>query len=191
MASPIGKLIVRAPTRAAMASAMSGIYDYPHVVLLYHSMYRVAKNYPQIKTALPVTEYLRRAYGTAVALFTVPMQIEGWSAYRTGLYNEVVIVDLIADLQAAGMTKEAETLKGHWEQKVKTFVNGQLNLFQSEYAFDSTGFESTHALARCAVARADKACENQTGIPLENAQRFMQMQLASNIFCRGWVEPAY
>src|SRR5205807_106032 len=101
------------------------IYDYPHIVLLYHSMYRLAKNNPQIKTALPAAEYLRRAYGTALALFTVPMQIEGWSAYRTGLYNEVVIVDLIADLRAEGMIAEAETLKGHWEQKVKTFVNGQ------------------------------------------------------------------
>ena len=167
------------------------IYDYPHIVLLYYSMYRVAKNNPQIKTALPAAEYLRRAYGTAIALFTVPMEIEHWSAYRTGLYNERVIVDLIADLQAEGMNTEAEKLKGHWEQKVKTFVNGQLNLFQSEYAFDSTGFESTHALARYALAHADQPGENKTGIPLENAQRFMQAQLAANIFCRGWLEPAY
>jgi hypothetical protein len=167
------------------------IYDYPHIVLLYYSMYRVAKNNPQIKTALPAAEYLRRAYGTAIALFTVPMEIEHWSAYRTGLYNERVIVDLISDLQEDGMTAEAEKLKGHWEQKVKTFVNGQLNLFQSEYAFDSTGFEATHALARYALAHADRPGENKTGIPLENAQRFMQAQLASNIFCRGWLEPAY
>jgi hypothetical protein len=167
------------------------IYDYPHVVLMYYSMYRVAKNYPQIKTFLPAAEYLRRAYGTALAMFTVPMQIERWSAYRTGLYNELVIVDLIADLQAAGMTQEASLLKEHWEQKVKTFVNGQLNLFQSEYPFDSTGFESTHALARYALEHADRPGENRTGIPLENAQRFMEKQLAANIFCRGWPEPAY
>jgi len=167
------------------------IYDYPHVMLLYYSMYRVAKNYPQIKTVLPATEYLRRAYGTANALFTVPMDIERWSAYRTGLYNERVIVDLIADLQAAGMTAEAEKLKGHWEQKVKTFVGGQVNLFQSEYAFDSTGFEATQALARYAIEHADQPGENKSGISLENAQRFMQLQLASNIFCRGWLEPAY
>lgn len=167
------------------------IYDYPHVVLLYHSMYRVAKNYPQIKTALPATDYLRRAYGTAIALFTVPMEIEHWSAYRTGLYNERVIVDLISDLQAEGMITEAEKLKGHWEQKVKAFVNGQLNLFQSEYAFDSTGFESTHALARYALEHADKPGQSSLGISLESAQRFMQTQLAANIFCRGWLEPAY
>jgi len=167
------------------------IYDYPHIVLMYHAMYRIAKNHPQIKTALPAAEYLKRAYGTAVALFTVPMQVEKWSAYRTGLYNERVIVDLIADLRSEGMTTEAETLRRHWEQKVSTFVNGQLNLFQSEYAFDSTGFEATHALAKYALDHADKSGENKTGIPLENAQRFMQKQLISNIFCRGWPETAY
>jgi hypothetical protein len=167
------------------------IYDYPHIVLMYHSMYRVAKNNPQIKTALPALDYLKRAFGTAVALFTVPMQVERWSAYRTGLYNELVIVNVISDLRAEGMTTEAETLERHWKEKVKTFVNGQLNLFQSEYAFDSTGFEATHALAKYALQNADKPGENKTGIPQENALRFMQKQLASNTFCRGWPEPAY
>jgi hypothetical protein len=167
------------------------IYDYPHITLMYHSMYRIAKNYPEIKTLLPADEYLRRAYGTAVALFTVPMQIERWSAYRTGLYNELVIVNLISDLEAAGMKTEAATLRGHWEQKVKTFASGQVNLFQSEYAFDSTGFEATHALAKYALQIADKPGENKSGISTESAERFMQTQLASNIFCRGWLEPAY
>lgn len=167
------------------------IYDYPHLVLMYHSMFRIAKNYPEIKTLLPAEEYLRRAYGTAVALFTVPMQVERWSAYRTGLYNELVIVNLIKDLEAAGLQNEAATLRNHWEQKVKTFVNGDLNLFQSEYAFDSTGFEATHALAKYALQVADKAGESKSGISRENAERFMQTQLAANIFCRGWPEPAY
>ncbi|HEV8429898.1 MAG TPA: DUF5695 domain-containing protein [Pyrinomonadaceae bacterium] len=167
------------------------IYDYPHILVMYHAMYRVAKNFPGIKTALPATEYLRRAYGTALALFTVPMQIERWSAYRTGLYNELVIVSLLSDLEAAGLSAEAQTLRAHWEQKVKTFVSGQVNLFQSEYAFDSTGFEATHALAKYALDHADHPGENKTGIPFENAQAFMEKQLASNIFCRGWLEPAY
>jgi hypothetical protein len=167
------------------------IYDYPHITLMYHSMYRVAKNYPEIKTLLPAVEYLRRAYGTAVAMFVVPMQVEKWSAYRTGLYNELVIVNLINDLEAAGMKSEAATLRGHWEQKVKTFASGQMNLFQSEYAFDSTGFEATHALAKYALQIADKPGENKSGITSEAAERFMQNQLASNIFCRGWLEPAY
>jgi hypothetical protein len=37
------------------------------------------------------------------------MEIERWSAYRTGLYNERVIVDLISDLQAEGMTTKLKS----------------------------------------------------------------------------------
>jgi hypothetical protein len=167
-------------------------YDYPHIILMYHSMYRVAKNHPQITTALPAREYLQRAYGTAMALFTVPYEVERWSAYRTGIYNELVIVDLVEDLAAAEMTAEAESLRKHWERKVDFFVNGRPDLFRSEYPFDSTGFESTHALAKYAMQRAvdnDKAPEDQK--PLDAAKRFLERQIAANLFCRGSIEPAY
>jgi hypothetical protein len=167
-------------------------YDYPHIVLMYHSMYRVAKNNPHITTALPAREYLQRAYGTAMALFTVPYEVERWSAYRTGFYNELVIVDLIDDLAAAGMTAEAGSLREHWERKVDFFVNGRPDLFRSEYPFDSTGFESTHALAKYAVQRAAEnlaGADGQKG--LDAAQRFLQRQIAANLFCRGSIEPAY
>src|SRR5262252_1458367 len=50
-------------------------YDYPHVILLYFSMYRVAKDHPEIKTALTAAEYLQRAYGTANAFFTIPHEV--------------------------------------------------------------------------------------------------------------------
>ncbi len=167
------------------------VYDYPHVVLMYFSMYRVARDHPQIRTALAAGEYLRRAYGTAQAMYTVPMQIERWSAYGTGFYNELVIVDLMAELEAAGMKAEADTLRGHWERKVKAFVVEGQDLFRSEYAFDSTGFESTQALARYAMRHADRPGETGTGISMEKARRFMETQMAANLFCRGWVEPAY
>jgi uncharacterized Ntn-hydrolase superfamily protein len=165
-------------------------YDYPHIILMYFSMYRVARDHPQIKTALPANEYLKRAYGTANALFTVPYEVERWSAYHTGFYNELVIADLIDALVNAGMTEEADRLRAHWQRKVKFFVEGRPDLFRSEYPFDSTGFESTHALARYAVQHA--ADEKGTAESrLENARAFMDKQLAANIFCRGWLEPAY
>lgn len=78
------------------------IYDYPHVTLMYFSMYRVAKHHPRITTALGALEYLRRAYGTAVAMFTIPHEVEGWSAYQTGLYNELVIPDVVDALETEG-----------------------------------------------------------------------------------------
>jgi hypothetical protein len=168
------------------------IYDYSHVVLMYFSMYRTAKYHPQIKTAMKAEEYLQRAYGTALAMFTVPNEIEKWEAYGTGLYNELIIPDLIGELQAAGMNDQANRLREHWERKVRTFVNDKPDLFQSEYPFDSTGFEATHALAKYAIKHADTpAAENKIGITPEKAREFMQKQIASNIFCRGWLEPAY
>jgi len=167
------------------------VYDYPHVIQVYFAMYRVAKNQPQINTALTAREYLQRAYGTTRAMFTVPFEIERWSAYGTGFYNELVIVDLIDELEAAGMTDEASTLRGFWERKVKNFVNREQDLFRSEYAFDTTGFESTHALARYAVSHADGPGETNSGFPLASAQRFMERQITANLFCRGVLEPTY
>jgi uncharacterized Ntn-hydrolase superfamily protein len=167
-------------------------YDYPHIILMYFNMYRVAKNHPQIPTALTADEYLQRAYGTAKALFTVPYEVERWSAYHTGFYNELVIVDLIAELEAAGKSAEADELRDHWRRKVEFFVSGRPDLFRSEYPFDSTGFESTHALAKYAVqhpADEKNGADRETG--LRDAQRFMEKQLAANIFCRGWLEPTY
>ncbi len=159
---------------------------------------------PHIRTALSSTDYLRRAYGTALAMFTVPSEVERWSAYGTGLYNELVIPHVIAALEAEGMRDEAERLRPHWERKVRTFVNDRPDLFRSEYAFDSTGFEATHALAKYAlqVAEPGPVPEGEvrvgwvdypapTKIPLENAREFMDMQMAANLFCRGWLETAY
>lgn len=167
-------------------------YDYPHIIQMYFAMYRLARNHPEIKTMLSAKEYLRRAYGTANAFFTIPNEVwDGWSPYGTGFYNELVIVDLIAELETSGMNEEAGTLRKFWERKVKNFVNQEQDLFRSEYAFDSTGFESTHALAKYAMEHADKPGETNSGIALANAQRFMKIQLAANLFCRGWLEPAY
>ena len=173
------------------------IYDYPHIALLYFGLYRVAKHHPQIRTALSADEYLRRACHTAIAMFTIPTEIEGWSAYRTGLYNELVIVDILGALEERGWDLEFQRLRLHWERKVQFFINGTPNLFQSEYAFDSTGFEATHALAKYALAHADRlaaerpANEKFPPIPVDATKRFLEKQLAANLFCRGWIEPAY
>jgi len=168
------------------------VYDYPHVILMYFSMYRIAKDHPEIKTAMSAKDYLLRAYGTAQAMYTVPHEVwNGWSAYETGFYNELVIVDLIHELEVNGLNDEAETLRQFWTRKVRYFVNDNPDLFGSEYPFDSTGFESTEALANYAMRHADKPGETNSGIPLANAEKFLNTQIAANIFCRGWLEPAY
>jgi hypothetical protein len=178
-------------------------YDYPHIVLMYLSMYRVAKLHPHIPTELSAEEYLKRAGGTAAAMFTVPREVANWSAYGTGFYNELVIVDLIDDLRAAGMAEQADALQGHWERKVRFFAANRADLFRSEYPFDSTGFESTHALANYAVEHAtdaedatasegeDRDDDAGLGVTPGAARRFMERQMEANLFCRGAIEPAY
>ena len=181
------------------------IYDYPHVTLMYLSMYRVARHHPYVRTAMTAQQYLMRAYGTALAMFTIPWEIERWSAYQTGLMNGLVVEDVIDALYAEGMRDEAERLRPHWERKVRTFVNDRPDLFRSEYPFDTTGFEGTHALAKYALRVADPEGPEEprevrvgwvdyppsTRIPLEAAQEFMETQMAANVFCRGWLENAY
>ncbi len=167
------------------------IYDYPHIIAMYEGMYRVAKYYPQITTALSAQEYLRRAYGTAIALFTVPLQLSNWSAIPTGLMNELVIEDLIKELEAEGLTTEAANLRSYWEQKVNYFVSNSADLFGSEYSFDSTGFETQEALAHYAIKNAATLGATNPAAYLQSAKKFMSQQMAANIFCRGWLETPY
>lgn len=161
-------------------------YDYPHYIVMYFGMYRVARDYPGIRTKLDRDAYLERAYGTAMAMFTIPMELVGWSAYKTGFYNEVVIPQVIDELGRVGKHQEASKLREQWEKKVTFFIAGKPNLFGSEYAFDSTGFESTEAIARYAFEHPTMA-----GITPEQTAKFSLEQIRDNLFCRGVVEKAY
>ena len=139
------------------------IYDYPHVVLMYYNMYRVAKLYPETTKYLDSKGYLERAFGTAKAFFTVPMELIHWSPYDTGTYNEIVIPDLIEALDKEGQHDEASWLRGEWEKKVKYFINDHPYLYGSEYPYDTTGFESTAALAKYAMDRLQAPGKNKYG----------------------------
>lgn len=180
------------------------IYDYPHVILLYYNMYRVAQLYPSMTKYLDKDQYLERAFGTAKAFFTVPLEIVKWSPYETGTYDEVVIPDLIAALRENGHKDQADWLQSQWEKKVKHFVNDHPYLFGSEYPFDSTGFESTHAFAKYAMehvlapGEAQPAAESDPSadefdrtVKYDDALAFLNEQIKLNIADRGWLETAY
>lgn len=169
------------------------IYDYPHVVLLYYEMYLVAKDNPGMVHYLNQEQYLDRAYNTAIAFFTVPLETVKWSAYETGTYNELVIPDLIRALEAKGKTAQAAKLRAHWEIKTKHFINDHPYLFGSEYPFDSTGFESTHALAKYAMDRLRDSTESEfkRTVKLEDTEYFLEQQMKLNLACRGTLLPAY
>ena len=115
-----------------------------------------------------------------------------WSAYETGTYNELVIPEVIRALEANGRRDEAAKLRAHWEAKAEFFINKHPDLFQSEYPFDSTGFESTHALAKYARARFQErdATEFRKMVKSADADEFLEEQMRLNIAARG-TEPAY
>jgi len=164
--------------------------DYPHIIMLYLNMYRIAKYYPGMTGYLDKAGYLERAFGTAKAYFTVPYETGGWSTYELCRMNEMVIVPLIDTLELEGRAEPAEWLRTAWEKKVAHYVNDGPNLLHAEYPGNPCAFESTHALARYAMERAERP-GLLPDISRKDAERFMQEQIAINIALRGWIEPAY
>ena len=107
--------------------------------------------------------------------------------------NELVIPDILDALMAEGMTNQAASLRTKWEQKVNYYVTGQADLFASEYAFDSTGFESQQAYARYALQHAGSSLfMGSTNVPrfMQQAQQYAVSQITANVFDRGWLETA-
>nr|ACX49742.1 conserved hypothetical protein [uncultured marine bacterium 1n22] len=184
-------------------------YDYPHMIMLYFHMYQIAKLYPGSTSYLDSTGYLERAFGTAEAHFRLaglddlPHGAQGYWAYRLGLYNEVLIVDLIEALEEEGWQERADWLRGEWEKKVKFFVYDDPYPFDSEYPFDTTAFETSHAVAKYGLTRTvepdsrlwyDKykdAWYEHSEVSRADFEEFMEKQIQANIALRGWVEPSY
>ena len=184
-------------------------YDYPHLIMLYFHMYQIAKLYPGSTHYLDSAGYLERAFGTAEAHFRlagmgdIPHGAQGYWAYRLGLYNEMLIVDLIDALVAEGWQERSDWLRGEWEKKVKYFVYDDPYPFDSEYPFDTTAFETSHAVAKYGLTRQvepdtrlwyDKYREKWYEHPEVNRadfEEFLVKQIDANIALRGWLEPSY
>jgi hypothetical protein len=161
------------------------IYDYPHIVLLYYRMYEIAKFYPDKVKYLDASGYLERAFRTAVAYWTVPNEVEKWSADAVGTMNEAFMPELIDALDREHKNDWAQQLRGFWEGKVDRFVNHTPNLYGSEFAFDSTGFESTGSFANYANTHQMKT------VTPDAAKKFTDFQLALDMADRGWLETTY
>jgi hypothetical protein len=99
--------------------------------------------------------------------------------------NEAFIPELIDALDREGKTEWAADLRKHWEGKVDRFVNRTPNLYGSEFAFDSTGFESTGAFAKYLRTHS------VASITPEAAKKFSDFQLSLNMADRGWLESTY
>ncbi|MHC4706638.1 MAG: DUF5695 domain-containing protein [Planctomycetota bacterium] len=190
-------------------------FDYTHYIMLYYNMYRLAKSYPDLVDYLDAGGYLDRAFGTAMAFFEVPYSIympgpnlwsfKGYSdwAYKQGNFHEKYLVDLIEALEAEGRQAEAIWLRREWEKKVKYFIYDDPYPYMSEFSFDRTAYESTHAIARYAIENPlrpdknlwyDKNLKKWYSHPVvkrDDAVNFMDKQIATNIALRGWLETSY
>lgn len=180
-------------------------YDYPHVIMLYFHMYQIAKMYPEMSTYLDAAGYLTRAMETAKAFYTYPYEIypEYYDTYKWGLYNELIVLDLIDALKAEGFPEQAQYLTNEWEKKVKYFVYDDPYPFRSEYAFDRTAFESTYAFAKYGATHDMQPDEHlwfdlklkkwwsHPSVREADSRAFMDRQLASGLVVRGWLNPAY
>jgi hypothetical protein len=182
------------------------IYDYPHIINLYHRLYQIGKFYPEMLHWKTSAQYLELAYRTAVAYWTVPFATRNWSANSVGTMNEACIEDLIYSLEEESRQDWANQLRSLWETKVAHFVLNTPNLYGSEFAFDSTGFESTQAFARYAIRNAGKhhvdpptfavgpgrgEIPDFSKVTPEAAKKFADFQMQLNVNDRGWIETAY
>lgn len=182
------------------------IYDYPHIIHMYYRMYQISKFYPEMVKYKNANEYLELAYRTAKAYWEVPKQIEGWSANSVGTMNEAIIPELIEALAREGKQEWSDTIRAYWESKVARFVLQTPNLYGSEFAFDSTGFESTQAFAKYAMNNAgihrvdppttDYGLRRQapakfSEITSQAVKKFQEFQIRLNMGDRGWLETTY
>jgi len=179
-------------------------YDYPHIMMLYFEMYKIAKLHPGMTHYLDQDGYLERAKETAKAYFNYPYEILPWyDTYKWGCYNELLLVDLIAELEKKGFQKDADEIRAEWEKKVKYFIYDDPYPFRSEYAVDATAYESTHAFAKYAALHQmkpdsnlwfDKNLKKWYSHPIiksDDAQQFMKREIAANMASRGWLETSF
>ncbi len=163
------------------------VFDYPHIAMLYYHMYEIAKYYPDMVHYLDKEGYLDRAYRTALKYFQVA---DGWG-YIVGTYNEVTYVNLIESLRQEGRYAQADSLEKEWDAKVKYFIFDKDYPYGSEFAMDSTAFESTHALAKWALENELQPDTEHPVIDPARIEEFMHNQLKANLAVRGCIEPAY
>lgn len=200
------------------ADRMWRTFDYTHICMLYYYMYRIASLYPDMVSYLDADGYLERAFGTAMAFYKVPISIfmEGWDhhgysdwAYTQGNFHEIVIPFIIDALDQEGRAQDAQTLRNEWEMKVKYMVYDHPYPFGSEMWFDSTAFESTHAIAKYGMEHDVQPDEtgyfdpNANGpgqgaylaphleIRKEDFVSFMERELMANKAARATIEPAF
>lgn len=117
-------------------------FNYPHVVSLYWTMYRLARNRTGLVSNHTWDWYLNQAYKTVVAMTTV-----GNEYLHFGIMEGSVFIELLKDLKREGLTTQANDLEAKMKARETTW-RGQNYPFGSEMAWDSTGQEEVYGWTR-------------------------------------------
>ncbi|KAI8973100.1 hypothetical protein BD414DRAFT_581054 [Trametes punicea] len=116
-------------------------YDYVHVIAAYWSLYRVARNYPDVVKTHSWQWYINQA------VMTVATMTDGSVDYvDDGLMEETVIRYLLDDLQREGLIANATLVESRMRSRENVWA-GERFPFGSEMAWDSTGQEGVYAWA--------------------------------------------
>ncbi|KAI0328788.1 hypothetical protein GY45DRAFT_1354943 [Cubamyces sp. BRFM 1775] len=125
----------------AASFATDRAYDYVHVIAAYWSLYRVARNYPDLVKTHTWEWYLNQA------VMTVATMTDGRVGYADdGLMEETVIRYLLDDLKREGLSANATLVESRMRAR-ETIWAGERYPFGSEMAWDSTGQEGVYAWA--------------------------------------------
>ena len=119
-------------------------YNYPHMINIYVSMYRIQKEF-NLSNYLSAEQYLMRAYHTFEALFSMYMDKDG--ANSLGLMGESGFIRLVKFLELEGLQDEADFVRNKWTLKADRFSQRDYP-YGSEMSQDATAYEAVHAMAK-------------------------------------------
>jgi hypothetical protein len=113
-------------------------YNYPHVAAAHWVLYKLSRNYTNLVTEEGWSNYLRRAYHTAIAM------VEKAPYYaQFGQMEGSVFLFILQDLKKEGLTTEANHLESTMRKRAEHWRT--LNYpFGSEMPWDSTGQEEVY-----------------------------------------------
>jgi len=124
------------------------VMNSPHVWNTYYSMYKIAKQYPDLAER-PAAEYLDMSYRTMKAYFehTDAGYFLPGSSIHLGSMGELSYPLIEASLRSEGRASEADLLVSYFKVKYEGFA-AQKYPFASEMSIDTTAFETNYTLAK-------------------------------------------
>lgn len=131
-------------------------YNYPHVVASYWSMYRVARNHPDLVSHHDWKWYLNQAFETTN--FMTSSNAQGgprvWYV-DLGLMEGTIFIELLKDLKREGWSEKAALIESRMKKRADQWISEEYP-FGSEMAWDSTGQEEVYGWCKY-FGRNDKA----------------------------------